>query len=432
MSPAASGRTTVGQVFVAGGLPTVTYVRRAELGLEERVRAYLDERHRILSLSGPTKSGKTVLLRAILQGSDALWLSGGQIATLEDFWSNLYDQMNVGATTASTTRQAGTAGSSSELGGSLVPGGVGVTGRRSSNESETTERSMTVTRTASVAGVVRTNLMARLVPLVIDDFHYVPANVQQSIVRNLKDPVFNGLPVIVASVPHRAYDAVRVEREMTGRLETLEIAFWSTPELVTIADEGFKALNVNDAKNVRDRLARESFKSPHLMQDFCLNACRQGGIQEVQRSPVELPEPTWDEFFKGRASAASRAAFELLSRGRRQRTDRQPRELRDGTVTDIYGAVLAAIAHTGPLTQLTYGELRTSLREVLQSEPPQRHEVTRVLEQMARVAREEIEGEPVVDYDSALATLYISDPFFAYYLRWVARPGLAGANDRDD
>ena len=52
------------------------------------------------------------------------------------------------------------------------------------------------------------------------------------------------------------------------------------------------------------------------------------------------------------------------------------------------------------------------------SDEPQKHEVTRVLDEMTRIAREQIDGEPVVDYDGELATLYISDPYFAYWLRW--------------
>jgi hypothetical protein len=71
---------------------------------------------------------------------------------------------------------------------------------------------------------------------------------------------------------------------------------------------------------------------------------------------------------------------------------------------------------------LPYAELRVSLRDVLGSEPPQRHEVTRVLEEMTKIAREKIDGEPVVDYDVQLESLYISDPFFAYYLRWGTGP----------
>lgn len=46
-------KVSAGQVFVAGGLPTVTYNPRADLRLEDRLRDYLDERHKILSVSGP-------------------------------------------------------------------------------------------------------------------------------------------------------------------------------------------------------------------------------------------------------------------------------------------------------------------------------------------------------------------------------------------
>ena len=115
---------------------------------------------------------------------------------------------------------------------------------------------------------------------------------------------------------------------------------------------------------------------------------------------------------------ASKAAFDMLARGPRQRTDRKERQLKSGSVTDIYGAVLAAIAHTGPNTELTYEEIRAALKDVLSSDSPQRHEVTRILEEMTKIATNEIEGEPVVDYDVELGKLYISDPYFAFFLRW--------------
>jgi hypothetical protein len=86
--------------------------------------------------------------------------------------------------------------------------------------------------------------------------------------------------------------------------------------------------------------------------------------------------------------------------------------------TDIYGAVLRAIAATGPATSLPMDRLRASLKDVLDEDPPSFQEVARVLEKMTEIARDKIEGEPVLDYDAPLETLYISDPFFAYFLRW--------------
>ena len=264
-------------------------------------------------------------------------------------------------------------------------------------------------------------LLARRATVVIDDFHYLERELQVQVVRSLKDVVFRGTPVITAAVPHRAFDPVRVEREMTGRVEQLEIPFWSVEELLGVATAGFEALNLTDHDGIAAVIARESFSSPFLMQDFCLALCRSNGIEESGDERTDLKAPDWNKFFSARASTASKTAFDRLARGPRQRSDRLERTLRSGEVMDIYGVVLAAIAQTGPLTSLTYEELRAALKDVMRSEPPQRHEVTRVLEEMARIAREEIEGEPVVDYDEELSTLHISDPFFAYYLRWAIR-----------
>ena len=262
-------------------------------------------------------------------------------------------------------------------------------------------------------------------PVVIDDFHYISPEVQVAIVRGLKELVFEGVPVIVASVPHRAYDAVRVEREMTGRVEQLPIEFWSKEELYGIADKGLEALNVASDEKIVDRLINEAFSSPHLMQEFCLQLCKENGIRETSAGAGRVDRAGLDTVFRGCASAASKTAFDLLAQGPRQRTDRMVRVLVDGTETDIYGAVLAAIAATGPLTSLDYTELRSSIRQVMASEPPQHHEVTRVLEKMSEIAREKLDGEPVVDYDDERNALFISDPFFAFYLRWGTEPPLA-------
>lgn len=41
-----------------------------------------------------------------------------------------------------------------------------------------------------------------------------------------------------------------------------------------------------------------------------------------------------------------------------------------------------------------------------------------MLDQMTQIAKTKVEGEPVLDYDEDLSTLHISDPYFAFYLRW--------------
>ncbi|WP_412515631.1 ATP-binding protein [Actinomadura madurae] len=411
-----------GKVFVAGGLPTLTYIPRSQNNLEQKVLDYLDEGHRILSVSGPTKTGKTVLMRKMLRNENAIWLSGGTLNSLEDFWSQIADELNLFTEIESTD-------SSAESEGRVNKGEAGVAVVKVAREGQSATTYTTESRAARnrpIASAARDGLRGALSPLVIDDFHYVDQEIQMQIVRGLKDLVFDGLPVVVIAVPHRAYDVVRVEKEMTGRVEQLEVGFWSTSELMEISRQGFSALNVIDRNDaIAKRLAEESFSSPHLMQDFCLQICKVNNIREKSRMASKLKSPNWAEFFSGRSSSTSKTAFEMLARGPRQRTDRKPRILHGGTATDIYGAVLYAIAFTGPLTSLTYEGLRSALRNVLDEDLPQRHEVTRVLEEMSKIAKRDLEGEPVVDYDESLSTLHISDPYFAFYLRWKINGNVA-------
>ena len=229
MTPADIVRVT--EVFVPGGQPTITYVPRSNLGLEQHVRDYLEERHRILSISGPTKSGKTVLLKSILAGLPHIWLSGGEITTADRFWERLADELDAVTVVQSSNETSASETSARSATGGVAPAGIGIQGGFNSESGTARSDGTLVTRARSVTGAARKVLLDRQLPLVIDDFHYIDPVVQLQIVRSLKDPIFNGVPVIVVAVPHRAYDPVRIETEMTGRVEQLPIAFWSGEEL---------------------------------------------------------------------------------------------------------------------------------------------------------------------------------------------------------
>ncbi|MFJ8144247.1 hypothetical protein ACIQ6R_04100 [Streptomyces sp. NPDC096048] len=408
----------VAHVFVAGGLPTITYNPRSTRNLEEELRDYLDEGFKILSVSGPTKTGKTVLVRNVIPESDAFWLSGGSITSINDFWETLADKLDLFTDVEHSTDVKDEEWRTRQGGFGLG----GLKGMFERKEIVGDTKGSKFTRSRHVSNQVREAINGLLEPIVIDDFHYIPQEVQLEIVRAIKDLVFNGLRVIVIAVPHRAYDVVRVEKEMTGRVQQVEVGFWSEEELLGIARQGFAALDFKDKGfELSDRLARESFASPHLMQDFCLQLCKKNGFRDKQDHPVELAAPEWNEFFSQRSSMTSKTAFDLLARGPRQRTDRQARKLKSGLEKDIYGVILEAISHTGPKVALTYEEIRAAIREILASDIPQRGQVIRVLEAMSKIAKKDLEGEPVVDFDKELATLYISDPYFAFFLRWGSR-----------
>jgi hypothetical protein len=81
-------------VFVAGGQPSVTYVNRDHLKIEDNLRRAMKVPNQIVSLAGPTKTGKTVLVRQILDGAPYVWIEGGQIETTGQVWEKVCYVLN--------------------------------------------------------------------------------------------------------------------------------------------------------------------------------------------------------------------------------------------------------------------------------------------------------------------------------------------------
>jgi hypothetical protein len=69
-------------------IPTFTYVDRKKRGFEERLREVLTIPNMIVSLSGPSKSGKTVLVSKVIDPNNLIPLSGASIRSVDDLWSN--------------------------------------------------------------------------------------------------------------------------------------------------------------------------------------------------------------------------------------------------------------------------------------------------------------------------------------------------------
>jgi hypothetical protein len=413
------------QVFVVGQLPTVTYSPRESKRLQETLNDYLDERGRILVVTGPTKTGKTVLLRRAV--ADGLWLAGGNIDSAERFWRRIIDETD-SYTDESLDAERGEIDTESiATDAGFNPGGVG--GRRVRTEtgatSQSSRRGKEVQR--DPAFVAREALLTEDVPLIIDDFHHIAPEVQRDLVRQLKPLIDRNAAVIFAAVPHRAADIVAAESEMEGRVENLQIGLWELEELMEIAQRGFRdALAVEYDEPLARELAERSLRSPHLMQLLCRELAKTQGIRMTATEPTRLlPPEDWDRFLSDVAEKHTHdGTFRTLARGPQSRSDRIARELRAGGETDIYGAILAAVAATGPAERIHYNDLREALRAVLVTLPG-KHEITACLRHLTDIARDlakdewgRLNRDPVLEYVSGDDTLYIADPFLAFRMRW--------------
>jgi hypothetical protein len=92
---------------------------------------------------------------------------------------------------------------------------------------------------------------------VVDDFHYVDKSHRMTLMRNIKGSVFNGLKVILLSVTHRAFDAIKAETELTGRFSSITLPTWSKSDLIQIPTLGFEALKTKHVSTLVGHLADE-------------------------------------------------------------------------------------------------------------------------------------------------------------------------------
>ena len=399
-------------VFVAGSTPQITYNPRGERHLEPELSAYLDQGFgRALSVSGPTKSGKTVLVERSLPRDEAIWVAGQDLASVEVLWEAIVDWLGLYDLVEVTRTE--TEGTGKQLGMNVgVPKLASI--EASKKDDKTVLYGVRKTRAQAVTTVARTGLEELGVTVIIDDFHYVPEDAKVPLARAVKT-IIPFTKVVLIAVPHEAFDVVRSEADMGGRVSQLTIEPWSVEELEFIARKGFEALNIDDQHGVATKLAENSFGAPFLMQDLCYHYATSLGVLQTAPQPVLTIEPyDWDEFFRRIANRTPPVMFDQLLRGPKTRGQKRiARVFKTGEKTDIYGALLYAMAKAAK-SSVTYQELAVILeRDFAELIPGQ--QITSSLGHMATIADENRgTGDAAVAYKND--ELHVLDPFLLFYL----------------
>jgi hypothetical protein len=110
------------EVFVPGGMPSLTYVTRTGPDLERRLGKVDKNLCKLIVLTGATKSGKTVLVNKIFpRGGRAVWIDGGTAGSEADLWSTVLEELQ-GSTSVETSEE----NEKGVSGGTNVEGGPGL------------------------------------------------------------------------------------------------------------------------------------------------------------------------------------------------------------------------------------------------------------------------------------------------------------------
>ena len=409
------------EVFTPGTLPKYTYYERPDLNLEQALLDAVDTPGIIAAVSGPSKSGKTVLCESVIGLNSMLLVTGGGIDSEPVFWQRIRSRLKLPAT-ASTSSGVGKSG---EIGAKASAGAKLIFSAQGELEGKfgKSEQSQSTFEFDPISGV---ELLERVrksgKTLVVDDFHYIDREVQKVLVEQFKEAARAGCTIVVVAVPHRGDDAIRANPDLRGRVRSVEVTYWSEEELRNIPRLGFPKLNAVLDATIIDRFACESLSSPQLMQSLCLDFCRAQHIDQTLTdvSTVTLSDEQLSRLLQTVAKTSNgQTALDILEKGPRVRgTERNSYQLLGGGSGDVYTVVLRAIASGDPKLTLTYSEIRERVASVITGEPPSGSSIVSTLTKMDEAAQKMRQGDRVLEWDSEKETLNFPDPYFLYFLRW--------------
>lgn len=407
-------------VFKPNGVPKETYVERQANRLEQLLRDAFDIENFVVSVAGPSKTGKTVLITKTVDPDNLIQVSGASIQDPTDVWKHVLSWMESPTDIVHSTSKSTTIGAEGGGQGDIsIPflGKIGAQGSISSSRESTDSTSSSI-QSNYFSQVVREIGGSDFV-VFLDDFHYIPNQIQSEVARQIKSISERGVKICTASVPHRADDVVRSNPELRGRFAAVDTGYWTGQDLTKIASQGFTALNIQVAKKDIDRLATEAFGSPQLMQTLCLNLCFETDARErvEAKREVDIPTDTMENVLVRSSMFADYSTLvENLHAGPKERgTERKSFQFSDESRGDVYRSVLLALSRDPVAQSFRYDEVLSRVREVCIGETPVGSSIAASLQQMQKIAKKIAPESDILEWDEDV--LNIVEPYFLFYIR---------------
>lgn len=369
--PSKRAAAITAQVIFNSAMPEITLVDRRQSKEGEQLLKALGAVGKCVRVCAPTKSGKTVLLTQALTTYDPIYIPGGVTHDLQTFFDHLALELDPD-----------------------------------------------VTQTPNEAVIFRKCKEAKR-PVVIDDYHRIPTPTRAAIRKRLQSFLDKEISVILVSWTDIDGAELQNDPGLDGRaVPPIELSFWSNSEIGQIAKLGFeKGLNVFPDPFTYHVLTHQSFKSPFLMQQHCLEVAKACGVEERQteKRRISIDHEKARSIFKGLCEQ-TRKHFHPLIEGRTERSI----ALKTGHKTTPSGLILLSIKHMDPIHAMGMPKLVENMRELTS-------DAGEIDEQFAKSAVHDfmqvLEKSPHKNTAIELSSdrLHIH-PFFKRYILWDFAP----------
>ena len=407
-------------VFTPGKLPKMTYV---DDHLQERATVLadaLDTGAAVISLSGPSKSGKTVFIEKNIGKDRLLQVTGAGITEANKLWDRVFSMIGTPIARRSNVASAFEGSVGGKIGGEAgvfvsATGEVSANGKWSKSNVEQTDVAIDYLQLL-IKELANTGFV-----VFIDDFHYIPYAVQVELSNQVKEAIRNNVIFVVASVPYHSDDAIRANPDLRGRTVKLDFDYWKPDELSKIANRGFAALKASASPAYVQALAGEAAGSPQLMQTLCLTTCFENDVRERQLTSKQIASDidAIDRVCNRTAATTdySSTVAKMKDGPKTRGQDRRAYLVSDGEIIDVYPLILRAIAADPPALTLRYPDLQRRIQALCATEQPSGSSVTGACLHIASIANES-ENRKIIEWDAENDVFDIRDPYLLFFLRW--------------
>jgi hypothetical protein len=280
-------------VFTPYSFPTVTFVGEHLVEKQRILREALEMGNQVIALSGPSKSGKTVLVEKVVGKDNLIHITGSGVDTPSKLWERVFDLTGAPIEIKTTEGKGFQENLTSSVGSDVFA----IKGQIQGDLFTSKQDSVTRGRSVDYLQLLVRDMKGSGFVLFIDDFHYISREAQVQLAQQIKEAIRQGVMIICASVPYHSDDVLRANPDLRGRVVSIDVDYWQPNVLRRIAEQGFQALHSSVAETFVSALVAEAAGSPQLMQALCLNACL--GANLKQQSEKEFPLPKDQDFFRG-------------------------------------------------------------------------------------------------------------------------------------
>ena len=377
----------------------------------------------LISISGPSKSGKTVFVRSVVGGENLISITASGASSAAALWQRVFHMIGTPALESMSISDSETEQQSATVGAGIRLPILSAKGDKSEGASTTKGEIKRFGLAVDPLQLLIKELANSGMVIFIDDFHYLSDDVQLEVAQHIKEAIANGVSIVCASVPYHSEDVLRANSDLRGRVVTIDFDYWDESTLIKVGELGFPELNMDVDSGVIHSFAKEAAGSPQLMQSICLNFCYEGSHRERSDSVVKF---TTDKTFfenvcvRTAVNADYSSTIERLREGPKTRgTDRIQHRLKNGDVGDVYTILLQAISSDPPLLHFRYSGLTERIRAVVEDSAriPVGSSVTGACAQLATLANDS-HSRAVIEWDSKEDALHIRDPYLLFYMRW--------------